>query len=166
MGQCTAKAGKYPVIGSESIMSQKGHGTTEKGVQKHLRWGCEEGTANRICCFNRHKAEFAHYFETTSFLRDANPQASGGSVEFFDSVSGKRVFHAPRGRSWSAFIAESKKHGWPSFRDAEVDWTNVRCLENGECVSTVGTHLGHNLADCKGNRYCINLVSIAGKQVF
>jgi peptide methionine sulfoxide reductase MsrB len=26
-----------------------------------------------------------------------------------------------------------------------------------------GTHLGHNLPDKKGNRYCINLVSIAGR---
>ena len=25
-----------------------------------------------------------------------------------------------------------------------------------------GTHLGHNLPDKNGNRYCINLVSIAG----
>lgn len=25
-----------------------------------------------------------------------------------------------------------------------------------------GTHLGHNLPDSKGNRYCINLVSVAG----
>ena len=29
-------------------------------------------------------------------------------------------------------------------------------------VSLEGTHLGHNLPDKKGNRYCINLVSIAG----
>ncbi len=26
-----------------------------------------------------------------------------------------------------------------------------------------GTHLGHNLPDHRGNRYCINLVSIAGR---
>eukprot|EP00967_Tisochrysis_lutea_P089910 scaffold128341_cov32-Tisochrysis_lutea.AAC.1 len=31
------------------------------------------------------------------------------------------------------------------------------------CVSTAGTHLGHNLPDAKGNRYCINLVSVAGR---
>ena len=29
-------------------------------------------------------------------------------------------------------------------------------------VSLTGTHLGHNLPDFKGNRYCINLVSVAG----
>jgi peptide methionine sulfoxide reductase MsrB len=30
-------------------------------------------------------------------------------------------------------------------------------------VSLAGTHLGHNLPDKKGNRYCINLVSCAGR---
>lgn len=29
-------------------------------------------------------------------------------------------------------------------------------------VSIGSTHLGHNLPDFKGNRYCINLVSVAG----
>jgi len=54
-------------------------------------------------------------------------------------------------------------HGWPSFRDEETNWEEVRCLKDGECVSTTGTHLGHNLPDGKGNRYCINLVSVAGQ---
>ena len=35
-------------------------------------------------------------------------------------------------------------------------------LDIGEAVSVDGTHLGHNLPDSKGNRYCINLVSVAG----
>ena len=61
-----------------------------------------------------------------------------------------------------AFISESQAHGWPSFRDEEVVWENMRCLSNGEAVSVDGTHLGHNLPDKKGNRYCINLVSVAG----
>ena len=34
-----------------------------------------------------------------------------------------------------------------------------------EVVSVDGTHLGHNLPDSKGNRYCINLVSVAGSPV-
>lgn len=54
-------------------------------------------------------------------------------------------------------------HGWPSFRDEEVVWDNVRCLSDGEAVSVDGTHLGHNLPDNKGSRYCINLVSVAGR---
>ena len=36
---------------------------------------------------------------------------------------------------------------------------------SGECISVDGTHLGHNLPDGSGNRYCINLVSVAGKPV-
>jgi peptide methionine sulfoxide reductase MsrB len=60
------------------------------------------------------------------------------------------------------FINESEDHGWPSFRDNEVVWENVRVLADGETVSLDGTHLGHNLPDEKGNRYCINLVTIAG----
>merc|ERR1712039_972484 len=62
------------------------------------------------------------------------------------------------------FLAESEKHGWPSFRDAEVVWENVRVLKSsGEVVSATGSHLGHNIPDARGNRYCINLVSVAGR---
>jgi hypothetical protein len=33
--------------------------------------------------------------------------------------------------------------GWPSFRDQEVVWENVRVLRSsGETVSASGTHLG------------------------
>jgi peptide methionine sulfoxide reductase MsrB len=54
------------------------------------------------------------------------------------------------------FLIESKAHGWPSFRDQETNWEYVRVLRDGECVSVDGTHLGHNLPDRKGNRYCIS----------
>ena len=36
-------------------------------------------------------------------------------------------------------------------------------LRHYETVSADGTHLGHNLPDRTGNRYCINLVSVAGR---
>mgnify|MGYP002056836866 CR=1 FL=1 len=68
-----------------------------------------------------------------------------------------------------AFLKESQSHGWPSFRDAEVVWENIKVLDGGETVSVDGTHLGHNLPDGfffnKKNRYCINLVSVAGRPV-
>lgn len=106
------------------------------------------------------------YFEgSSSFEKDVRKivAETGGPVSFYDSVSGKPLFRAPVGRSVDEFIAESKVHGWPSFRDDEVVWDNVRVLKSsGETVSTIGTHLGHNLPDNSGNRYCINLVSIAG----
>ena len=73
---------------------------------------------------------------------------------------------APIGRTAEEFIAESEYHGWPSFRDQEVVWDNVRVLKDGETVSVDGTHLGHNLpSKDKRNRYCINLVSVAGNPV-
>ena len=81
---------------------------------------------------------------------------------YYDSVTGKPLFKAPVGRSVDDLIRESQAHGWPSFRDDEVVWENVRVLSNGETISVDGTHLGHNLPDYKGNRYCINLVSVAG----
>ena len=51
----------YPIVGAESIMSQKAHGTTEKPVQSSLLYGCDVATADRICCFNRHYAEHSGY---------------------------------------------------------------------------------------------------------
>ena len=100
------------------------------------------------------------YWLKTSFLKEADRQ---GETTFYDSVTGRPLFIAPRGRSWEDFEAESRSHGWPSFRDQEVVWDDVRVLPDGEAVSVAGTHLGHNLPDHKGNRYCINLVSVAGR---
>ena len=113
--------------------------------------------------FNRHYAEHGSYWEhSTTFLQE---EGKGHGVIFYDSNTGKQLFTAPRDRSWEGFVTESRAHGWPSFRDAEVNWDYVRCLPNGECVSLDGTHLGHNLPDRTGNRYCINVVSVAGRPV-
>lgn len=144
------------VMGDEALMAPKAHGTSPNPVQQELRWNCDVATADRICNFNRHYAEFAGYWETTSFLKEEN-----SNVEFYDSNSGKLLFTLKR--PFEDFVVESKSHGWPSFRDPEVNWDFVRVLPDGECVSVDGTHLGHNLPDSKGNRYCINLVSVAGK---
>jgi peptide methionine sulfoxide reductase MsrB len=112
--------------------------------------------------------ENSAYFEKrTTFVDDARAELQEGMEEitFYDSNTGKPLFFAPRGRTFDHFLKESKNHGWPSFRDEEVNWEYVRCLKDGEAVSIFGTHLGHNLPDSKGNRYCINLVSVAGKPV-
>jgi len=148
------------VMGEETIMAPKQHGTSANPVQDNLRWSCDGKVADKICNFNRHYAEFAGYWETTSFLKEEGPES--GEITFYDSNTGKPLFYAPRGRTWEQFVAESKGHGWPSFRDEEVNWELVRCLPDGESVSVDGTHLGHNLPDGKGNRYCINLVCVAG----
>ena len=146
-------------------MSRKAHGTTEKPVQEDLRWNCNRKKADEICCFNRHYAEHSGYFKTTPFQSYMMERGSEAPTVFYDSVTGLPLFVAPVGRSVEAFLEESRAHGWPSFRDQEVCWENVRTLSNGESVSTAGTHLGHNLPDRHGNRYCINLVSVAGRPV-
>jgi len=107
-------------------------------------------------------AEHSGYFEKTTFRKECEQTEEGKEITFFDSNTGKPLFVAPRGRTMSQFLLESKMHGWPSFRDSEVVWDHVRVLPDGETVSVDGTHLGHNLPDRSGSRYCINLVSVAG----
>mmetsp|Transcript_7701 Transcript_7701/g.11002 ORF Transcript_7701/g.11002 Transcript_7701/m.11002 type:complete len:243 (+) Transcript_7701:216-944(+) len=151
-------------LGDESIMSQKGHGTSAAPVQQDLLYGVSNKLADKICNFNRHFAEMGGSFMSTSFEDEV--RAANGPITFYDSVTGKPLFVAPINRSAEDFIKESEVHGWPSFRDNEVVWENVRVLRNsGETVSVDGTHLGHNLPDRSGNRYCINLVSVAGRPV-
>lgn len=150
-------------LGDESIMSPKAHGTTETAVQDNLRFGVDRRLSDKISSYTRVFAESAGYFEGTSFEEEV--RQSSGPLTFYDSVSGKPLFQAPVGRDATTFIAESRVHGWPSFRDEEVNWENVRVLKNGETVSLGGTHLGHNIPDKKGNRYCIDLVSISGNPV-
>eukprot|EP00548_Thalassiothrix_antarctica_P000376 CAMPEP_0194130534 /NCGR_PEP_ID=MMETSP0152-20130528/1566_1 /TAXON_ID=1049557 /ORGANISM="Thalassiothrix antarctica, Strain L6-D1" /LENGTH=162 /DNA_ID=CAMNT_0038825091 /DNA_START=160 /DNA_END=648 /DNA_ORIENTATION=+ len=156
---------KLPLMAPEDVMSQKKHGTSEEAVMKDLRWKCDFETADRICNFNRHYAEHAGYWTSTDFLNFVkNREDNDAPIDFYDSVTGKRLFTAPVGRTMTDFIKESQSHGWPSFRDEETNWDYVRCLDNGECISTTGTHLGHNIPDTSGNRYCINLVSVAGQE--
>jgi hypothetical protein len=121
------------VYGNESIMSPKAHGTTETMVQDDLLYGADKKLADRICSYNRHFAEMSGYYRSTNFedvvLNSKQP------ITFYDSVTGKPLFQAPIGRSAQEFIDESRIHGWPSFRDQEVVWDNVRVLRDGETVS-------------------------------
>lgn len=151
------------VYGADSIMDPKAHGTSNLPVQDDLLYGVSKKLADRICNFNRHFAESGGYFQSTNW-QETVLEAKGQPVTFYDSVTGKPLFVAPIGRTPEDLIQESVTHGWPSFRDQEVVWENVRVLRSsGETVSADGTHLGHNLPDRRGNRYCINLVSIAGR---
>jgi hypothetical protein len=76
-------------------MSPKAHGTTASAVMNQLRWDVDVDTADRICSFNRHYAERSGYYKTTSFVKAV--QAAEGEVTYYDSVSGKPLFVAPRG---------------------------------------------------------------------
>lgn len=151
------------VMGDEYLMTHKGHGTYSSPAQSNLRWNCDHKLADQICNFNRRSAEESGYFLSTSFLSQEPEDGPGSEVVFYDSNTGKPLFFAPRGRAFADFVEESRAHGWPSFRDPEVNWALVRVLPDGETVSVHGTHLGHNLPDGKGHRYCINLVSVAGR---
>ena len=124
-----------------------------------LRWNTV--SVEGLTIGNSPAANFANA-PSTNFLAEVDRTTE---TTYYDSVTGKPLFIAPRGRSFEAFEKESRSHGWPSFRDEEVVWENVRCLKDGEAVSVDGTHLGHNLPDRSGNRYCINLVSVAGSPV-
>ena len=112
-----------------------------------LKWGCSVETADRICSFNRHYAEHSGYWTSTRYLNEIDKESP---QEYYDSVTGKLLFTAPIGRTFEEYKKESMAHGWPSFRDSEVNWDNVRVLPDGEAVSVDGTHLGHNLPDGKG----------------
>lgn len=158
------KFGGPCVMGDESIMSEKSHGTSETPVQENLRWNSDRKVADNVCNFNRHYAEARGSWTSTDFAKESKEEYDqNGEIKFYDSNTGKLLFIAPKGRSYDDFIRESASHGWPSFRDEEVVWDDVRCLPNGESVSLAGTHLGHNLPDSSGNRYCINLVCVAGR---
>ena len=50
-------------------------------------------TADRICNFNRHYAEFAGYWEQTSFLKEESE--ASGEISFYDSNTGNELFTAP-----------------------------------------------------------------------
>ena len=146
--------------GDESLMRPRAHGTCARGPPQLLRWAVDQEEASHICCHNRHWAEGSGaYLRNELFMTEVR---RGREITYYDSVTGKPLFAAPRGRTLEAFLEESARHGWPSFRDAEVLWEHVRVLSDGETVSVDGTHLGHNIPDAEGARYCINLCSVAG----
>ena len=110
VGGVTVDVGGMSKIGKEEIMSPKAHGSSPNPVQSQLRWNTDRGTADRICSFNRHYAESAGYYETTSFLKEVSRESE---TVYYDSVTGKPLFVAPRGRSMEDFLKESQVHGWP-----------------------------------------------------
>ena len=110
VGGVTVDVGGMSKIGKEDIMSPKAHGTTPNPVQAKLRWNTDRGTADRICSFNRHYAESPGYYETTSYLKEVSRESE---TVYYDSVTGKPLFVAPRGRSMDDFLKESQAHGRP-----------------------------------------------------
>jgi hypothetical protein len=99
---------QLPLMCSEDVMNHKEHGTAPRPVQTNLLYGVDGAVADRICCFNRHYAEPHGDFLRRSWI----PAVHGRrEVTYFDSVTGKPLFVAPRGRTFEEFVAESKVRG-------------------------------------------------------
>ena len=147
---------------SESVMrNQRTLGTK---IERTLRWNSRSATAKQICARNRHGAEWSGLLNRSDkFIEELNAEMDGGGghVTFYDSALHRPVFQVFN-RPLSQFLEESVKHGWPSFRAEDVVWENVRILDDGEVVTKDGLHLGHNIPDEKGPRFCINLVCVSG----
>ena len=82
-------------------------GTCDKPVQDNLRWNVDRAKADKICCFNRHFAEHGGYFKTTEFydvLKKKIDEKETEPMTFYDSVTGKPLFIAPKERSYSEFL--------------------------------------------------------------
>ena len=142
-----------------------GGGNCINPVKKDLKWGTADDwdMAEHICCHNTQFAEPSGYFATENLFSQLRREKTGSTITFYDSVCGLPLFEAPIGRSMEAFEQESDHHGWPSFRPEEINSENVIINMGGEMASVCGTHLGHNLPDGGGDRYCIDLVCIAGQ---
>eukprot|EP01064_Diplonema_japonicum_P038430 TRINITY_DN9310_c0_g2_i1.p2 TRINITY_DN9310_c0_g2~~TRINITY_DN9310_c0_g2_i1.p2 ORF type:complete len:156 (+),score=40.85 TRINITY_DN9310_c0_g2_i1:45-512(+) len=135
-------------------------GSACKIEERGLVMDVDVDVAQKICCENRRYAERRGYHKVAGF----DTLVTDGQV-FYDSACGVPVFKAAVGRTLAEWRDEMAAHGWPSFRDAELISENVVINEDlhNEVASSCGTHLGHNIPDEKGNRYCINLVCMAGK---
>lgn len=108
----------------------------QPSASAQLLWGSNPATADHICCEQHDYAEFWGYWQTTSF---PTKLSEGETITFYDVASQVPLFRAPVGRTFDEFVAESTRHGWPSFRAAEKITANVRELPGGEMVSVNGT---------------------------
>jgi len=124
----------------------------------------EESLSEAICC----DPLYAGYPEPRGLY--AQPDVAlfakvnrSGLTTFYDSVCGLPLFRAPMGRTFDEWQTETRGHGWPSFRRAELVPGNVIVLEDGvSVVSRCGTKLGTNEPDDAGERFCMDLVCISG----
>eukprot|EP00927_Polykrikos_kofoidii_P058457 TRINITY_DN5298_c0_g2_i1.p1 TRINITY_DN5298_c0_g2~~TRINITY_DN5298_c0_g2_i1.p1 ORF type:complete len:181 (-),score=18.13 TRINITY_DN5298_c0_g2_i1:79-621(-) len=160
-GRSRSVAGKTVTI-VIAFLCARGGMSAESCLQKNLLFGTNSLAAAfaDVCCRSPQRfAEPAGSLDKVQFWSTMDQQRE---TTFFDSKCGKPLFIAPRNRTFDAFKQESQRHGWPSFRDTELVKENIVIKTGGEVVSSCGTHLGHNLPDQSGNRYCIDLICIAG----
>jgi len=151
-----------------SVMERDGTRSCSNPVQYPLRWGLgkipwsgNETMAEAICC----DTQWAPYAEPQFLYQQVNmfdTLDTDGVNTFYDPTCGIPLFKAPIGRSFADWKSETDEHGWPSFRDAEM--TKNIVVRDNKVYSTCGTKLGDNLPDETGNRYCLDLVCLAGKE--
>ena len=136
--------------------------TPMPSVSSYLGATINYATSNKICCNNHRFAEYSGYLEApeVNLFGRLNPD---NETVFYDSVCGLPLFIAPRGRTFDEFKKGSLHHGWPSFRPEEMVSENVIIHKDGRMESKCLTHLGHNLPEGGVDRYCIDLVCIAGQ---
>jgi len=134
-----------------------------ESVSSFLGTTLDYDLADQICCDNHVFAEPSGYQTQSQVnLFRRLDDSEGAENIFYDSVCGIPLFIAPRGRTFDEFEDESIRHGWPSFRPEEMISENIKIYSNGRMESKCGTHLGHNLPEGGVDRYCIDLVCIAG----
>merc|ERR1719453_2954649 len=117
----------------------------------------DESLVQAICCdsFFAPFAEPQNYFTKPDVNFFDIIQHKTLPITFYDPVCGIPLFTAPVGRSLKDFETETMEHGWPSFRPAEIVKKNVIIHDDtGMVTSSCGTHLGTNLPDSNGDRYC------------
>lgn len=144
-----------------------GNYTCNGKIQENLKynvsdvmWSDSESMTEAICCDSAYAglAEPSGLFEALSLFEKLDKNSE---TTFYDPVCGVPLFNAPRGRSFDDWKAETKEHGWPSFRKQEVVTKNVIVRDN-VVYSVCGTRLGDNLPDASGDRYCLDLSCLAG----
>jgi len=136
----------------------------QPAVASFLGADLDYSVSDRICCNNHRYAEYSGYLVALVVALFSRLYPNAGIV-FYDSVCGIPLFIAPRGRTFEEYKEESLNHGWPSFRPEELISKNVILHRDGRMESKCLTHLGHNLPSNGIDRYCIDLVCVAGAPV-
>mmetsp|Transcript_31815 Transcript_31815/g.98280 ORF Transcript_31815/g.98280 Transcript_31815/m.98280 type:complete len:120 (+) Transcript_31815:427-786(+) len=100
MGLSGGKGGEYPgaTMGDEALMAPKAHGTCPAPVQQNLMYGCDRGTADKICCFNRHYAEHSGYAWKTSWVAETKDAGVGAPRRTLSGRGKERVVAGPSRR--------------------------------------------------------------------
>merc|ERR1719499_2111964 len=93
--------------------------TCKGKIQDNLRWGVsklnwagDESMTQAICCDSTYAglAEPRGLFDGLKLFDNLDPN---GENTFYDPVSGKALFVAPKGRSFEQWKNETAEHGWP-----------------------------------------------------